>query len=173
MCRLILLLIILIPAVELGLLIEVGGQIGGFETMALVVLTAAIGLHYVRVQGAFMPMRIQRGEIEPTQAALEGAILSVGALALLIPGFVTDFLGMICLLPPTRKLIGRAVLKRVLEKMTTEQPGQQMIFRVGMPPSSGTGDFESRREPTDDSIIVIKPKKPSSAHSPPDESSGE
>jgi UPF0716 protein FxsA len=49
MCRLILLLIILIPAVELGLLIEVGGQIGGFETMALVVLTAAIGLYYVRV----------------------------------------------------------------------------------------------------------------------------
>jgi UPF0716 protein FxsA len=153
---------VLIPAIELGLLIEVGGQIGGFETMGLVVLTAAIGLHYVRVQGAFMPLRIQRGEIEPTQAAVEGAILSIGALALLIPGFVTDAIGFLCLLPPSRTLMGHYVLKRIVLQMTKGAGGDPVVFHVGHPNSSGMSGLKPSRGPSDDSIIVIKRKAPPS-----------
>ena len=130
MCRFIFILLILIPAVELGLLIKVGGYIGSLQTIGLVVLTAAIGLRVFGWQGASMPMRLQRGEIEPTDAVLEGTILSIGAIALLIPGFVTDVLGALCLIPPLRRLVARRFSRRLSANFVEVTPNSETIIVV-------------------------------------------
>jgi UPF0716 protein FxsA len=163
MCRFILLLILLIPVVEIYCLLEVGEQIGGWETLSLVIVTAAIGLRYVQFQGASMPMRLQRGEIEPTQAAIEGTVLSVGALALLIPGFITDALGVVCLLPWTRRIIANNLLTRMARKMKENLDAVQSGLHSGMHPGMDPFRGTATGPYADDDVIVVKRRE-----SPPD-----
>ncbi len=110
-----LLLFLLVPLVEIWFLIVVGGIIGALPTVALVVLTALIGAALARYQGMATIGRLQatlaRGEV-PAIEMLEGMLLLVGALLLLTPGFFTDALGFICLLPPTRRALARWAVRR-------------------------------------------------------------
>jgi len=112
-----LLLFLLVPLLEIYLLIVVGGIIGALPTVVLVVLTAVIGAALARHQGLATLQRLQatmaRGEA-PAIEMLEGALLLVGALLLLTPGFFTDALGFACLLPPTRRLLSLWILKRFM-----------------------------------------------------------
>jgi UPF0716 protein FxsA len=112
-----LLLFLLVPLLEIYFLIVVGGVIGAFPTVALVVLTAVIGAALARYQGLATLQRLQdamaRGE-PPAIEMLEGALLLVGALLLLTPGFFTDALGFACLIPVTRRALALWVLKRFM-----------------------------------------------------------
>jgi UPF0716 protein FxsA len=112
-----LLLFLLVPLAEIYFLIVVGGVIGAFPTVALVVLTAVIGAALARYQGLATLQRLQdamaRGE-PPAIEMLEGALLLVGALLLLTPGFFTDALGFACLIPVTRRALALWVLKRFM-----------------------------------------------------------
>ena len=112
-----LLLFLLVPLAEIYFLIVVGGVIGAFPTVALVVLTAVLGAALARHQGLATLQRLQaamaRGE-PPANEMLEGALLLVGALLLLTPGFFTDALGFACLIPPTRRALAFWVLKRFM-----------------------------------------------------------
>ena len=112
-----LLLFLLVPLAEIYFLIVVGGVIGAFPTVALVVLTAVLGAALARHQGLATLQRLQaamaRGE-PPAIEMLEGALLLVGALLLLTPGFFTDALGFACLIPPTRRALAFWVLKRFM-----------------------------------------------------------
>jgi UPF0716 protein FxsA len=121
---LLLLLFLLVPLLEIYLLIVVGGMIGALPTVALVVLTAVVGAALARHQGLATLQRLQetlaRGEA-PAFEMLEGALLLVGALLLLTPGFFTDALGFVCLLPPTRRRLSLWFLKRF---MVMPRPGQ-------------------------------------------------
>ena len=98
------------------LLIEVGGYIGTVETIALVMLTAVIGIALLRRQGVATLTRgvgrLQRGEV-PAQEMAEGILLAVAGALLITPGFITDGVGFILLLPPGRALIARWMLSRV------------------------------------------------------------
>ena len=109
------LLFLAIPLVEIWLLIKVGGVIGAFPTVALVVLTAVIGAALVRHQGLATLRRLQvamaRGEA-PAIEMLEGVLLLVSALLLLTPGFFTDALGFACLIPPVRRALALWLLGR-------------------------------------------------------------
>ena len=91
------------------------------------VLTAVIGAVLARVQGLATLQRLQatmaRGEA-PASEMLEGALLLVGALLLLTPGFFTDALGFACLLPPSRRLLSLWLLKRFMVITPAGQPGQ-------------------------------------------------
>jgi len=102
------LLFLLIPLAEIYFLIVVGGIIGALPTVALVVLTAVIGAALARHQGLATLRRLQatldRGET-PAIELLEGVLLLVGALLLLTPGFFTDAMGFVCLIPPTRRAL--------------------------------------------------------------------
>jgi UPF0716 protein FxsA len=104
----VLLLFLLIPLVEIYFLIVVGGIIGALPTVTLVVLTAVIGAALARHQGLATLRRLQatidRGEA-PALELVEGVLLLVGALLLLTPGFFTDALGFVCLIPPTRRAV--------------------------------------------------------------------
>jgi UPF0716 protein FxsA len=122
-----LLLFLLVPLLEIYLLIVVGGIIGALPTVALVVLTAVIGAALARHQGLATLQRVQatlaRGEA-PAIEMLEGALLLVGALLLLTPGFFTDALGFVCLVPPTRRLLSLWLLKRFMVITPAGQSGR-------------------------------------------------
>lgn len=96
---------VLIPVVELSVLIRVGEVLGSWNTVALVILTAVVGVSLVRSQGLSTLMSVQKklaaGEA-PGQEIVEGMMLAMAGILLLIPGFVTDLIGLILLTPITR-----------------------------------------------------------------------
>lgn len=131
-----LLLFLLVPLIEIYLLIKIGGVIGAFPTVVLVVLTAVIGAALARHQGLATLQRLQatmaRGEA-PAIEMIEGVLLLVGAVLLLTPGFLTDLLGFACLIPPTRRALAFWWLRRV----TVVTPG-------GGPPRGNSGKQQHR-----------------------------
>ncbi|MDC2995894.1 FxsA family protein [Candidatus Pelagibacter sp.] len=104
----ILLTIILIPAIEIYLFIEIGGKIGALYTISLIFLTAVIGVYYAKYEG-FNTLKSGMGQLMeneiPIYEIVSGAALAFAALLLIIPGFATDLIGFLMIFPPTRKLI--------------------------------------------------------------------
>jgi len=154
--RFLLALFIIIPISEMWLLIEVGGQIGGIYTVLLVFLTAAAGLALLRRQGLQTLMRlnqkVEQGQM-PAGEIAEGVALAVGGALLLTPGFITDGIGFICLLPFTRKLFLGGLLKKILSQSASVH-SYTAGFSHDSPandPADGdapvTLDGEYRREP--------------------------
>jgi UPF0716 protein FxsA len=113
---LLLLVFVAAPLIELYLLIEVGSVIGALPTIALSILTALLGGALVRLQGFRVLFRAQaaleKREV-PAFELLEGALLLLVGMALLLPGFVTDAVGFLLLIPPLRRrLILRLLVAR-------------------------------------------------------------
>ncbi len=106
-----------IPILEIYLLLKIGGIIGIFPTVVLVVGTAVLGASMLRSQGFSTMQRLQnalsKGEI-PAMEMIEGPLLLVGGALLLTPGFVTDALGFFCLIPQTRKWFVSYLLEKHL-----------------------------------------------------------
>ena len=103
-----LILIILIPIIEIYLFIKIGSQIGAFNTISLIFITAILGVWYARYEG-FNTLKsglsqLIKNEL-PLYEIISGAALAVAAILLIIPGFATDFLGLIMIFHPTRKLL--------------------------------------------------------------------
>jgi len=111
-----LLLFILVPIIEIYLLITVGGFIGVWPTVLLIILTAIIGTHLLRAQGLAtlqkMQETLQQGQL-PAFALLEGIFILIGGALLLTPGFFTDAVGFICLIPIFRKYLVFWMTKRL------------------------------------------------------------
>ena len=103
-----LLIILFIPLVEIYLFIQIGAQIGAFNTILLILLTAVIGIYFVRLQGLTTlksgVTQLYRNQI-PVYEMMSGAALAFAALLLIIPGFATDIVGFLLILPVTRNLI--------------------------------------------------------------------
>ncbi len=114
-----LLLFIGIPLLEIYLLIEVGGVIGAFPTVLMVVFTAVLGVSMIRVQGFSTLQKAQtamnRGELPATEM-FEGVMLLFAAICLLMPGFFTDTIGFLLLIPPLRRFIARKLIDSSLLK---------------------------------------------------------
>ena len=104
----VLLSIILIPILEIYLFIKIGSQIGAFNTILLVFITAIIGVYYAKYEGLNTIrsgfMQIIKNQV-PAYEMISGAAIAFAALLLIIPGFATDFLGFLLIFPITRKLI--------------------------------------------------------------------
>lgn len=109
------LLFIAIPLVELYVIIAVGEEIGAFWTVILVLLTAVIGVNLLRIQGMSTLMRAQRNMAQgavPAMEMMEGIALAVGGVLLITPGFITDSIGFLCLIPASRRAIIRYIMAR-------------------------------------------------------------
>lgn len=108
---------LIVPFVEITLLLEVGGLIGVFPTILLVVSTAVLGSWLLRHQGFATWKRLQaslaNGEI-PAYEMIEGPIILVGGALLLTPGFFTDILGFACLIPSLRRKIAQTIIEKHL-----------------------------------------------------------
>ena len=108
------LLFIGIPALEIFLMIKIGGEIGALNTVALIFLTAIIGVYYARIQGI---QTLRSGIINlyqnkvPVYELISGASIAIAALLLIIPGFFTDTLGFILLFPFTRNMLFKLAFK--------------------------------------------------------------
>tara|TARA_B100000401_G_scaffold332937_1_gene232166 strand:+ start:221 stop:646 length:426 start_codon:yes stop_codon:yes gene_type:complete len=104
----VLLSIILIPILEIYLFIKIGSQIGAFNTILLIFITAIIGVYYARYEGLNTVksgfIQIVKNEL-PAYEIISGAAIAFAALLLILPGFATDFFGFLLIFPITRKLI--------------------------------------------------------------------
>ena len=110
----VLLLIIIIPLVEIYLFIKIGSQIGAFNTISLILITALLGVWYARYEG-FNTLKsgisqLMKNEI-PIYEILSGAALAFAALLLILPGFATDLIGLLLIIPITRKLFFKNIQK--------------------------------------------------------------
>jgi len=121
--RLLLLLFITIPIIEIYFLISVGKVIGVGWTLLLIVLTAIIGTQLLKHQGLHTlqkaQLMMQQGQM-PAMALFEGLILLISGILLVTPGFFTDAIGFLCLIPVTRQLIVSLVLRNLVSKMPPE-----------------------------------------------------
>ncbi|EOX3404903.1 FxsA family protein [Vibrio cholerae] len=117
MFPILLFLFIAVPVIEIALFIQVGGVLGVWPTIALVLLTAIVGASLVRSQGLqtllTVQQRLAQGQL-PAQQILEGVMLAVAGVLLLTPGFFTDILGMLVLLPAPRAYFAKQLMSRVV-----------------------------------------------------------
>ena len=104
---------IVLPILEMYVLISVGSNIGAFNTILLVLLTALIGFALLRVQGfrTLINARNKLGMAQlPAEEMITGIFLAIGGALLLTPGFITDLFGLLCLVPVTRRFLLKIVL---------------------------------------------------------------
>ena len=115
----VLLAIILIPIIEIYLFIKIGSQIGAFNTILLIFFTAIIGVYYAKYEGLNTIrsgfMQIVKNQT-PAYEIISGAAIAFAAILLIIPGFATDFLGFLLILPITRKLIFGNLSNKIKKK---------------------------------------------------------
>ena len=125
--RFFLLLFIVLPLAELWLLIKVGTLVGALPTVTLVVLTALVGLVLLRHQGLATltrgRQRLEAGEL-PAEEMLEAMVLALSGVLLIAPGFVTDTLGLLGLLPPLRRWLVAALVPRMVVSGTVRRSGE-------------------------------------------------
>ncbi|WP_394129421.1 FxsA family protein [Shewanella maritima] len=181
-----LLFFVVIPVIELNVLIRVGEAFGSWNTVALVFFTAIVGVSLVRSQGLSTLMIAQQklasGEA-PGKEIVEGMMLAAAGVMLLIPGFVTDFVGLILLTPFTRKPIASFLYKRLQLKVVSDArftggfgPHGQGPFQQGNPfdkqPPFGDqgntfdGDFERKQDPSPRSHHIASPQKEPAQNDP-------
>lgn len=116
------LLFALVPVIELSLLIKVGSIIGTLNTIAIVILTAVIGAYMVRLEGLGVMYRIQQNMQEgvfPAEELIDGMMILVAGALLLTPGFFTDVIGFLMVLPVSRNFLKRIARHYIEKKMSS------------------------------------------------------
>lgn len=115
--RLLLILLLTVPLLELALLIQVGSVLGVLPTVLLCIFTAVLGAALIRIQGLQTLQRVQRKldqrEI-PAEDLIGGLILLIAGVLLLTPGFFTDLIGFLCLIPKLRETVARKVIMHLV-----------------------------------------------------------
>ena len=114
-----LILVISIPIIEIYLFIKIGSEIGAFNTISLILITAIIGVLYARYEG-FNTLRsgvsqLVRNEL-PIYEIISGAAIAFASLLLILPGFATDLFGILIIFPPTRKILLKKFSKNYASK---------------------------------------------------------
>ena len=141
-----------VPILEIALFIQIGGWLGLWPTLAIVVATAALGTWLVRRQGLAEIARIQRslGELrDPTQPLAHGAMILASGLLLLTPGFFTDAVGFALLVPNVRDALMRFVRKRI----------KVHSFAVGRPPRETQVRPRSRDDVLEGEYVEVPPRR--------------
>ena len=129
------LLFIVIPIVEIYVIIQVGQAIGALWTIALLIADSVLGSVLMRSQGRAAWLRFNAALAEgrvPHREVLDGVLVIFGGALLLTPGFATDVFGALLLLPPTRAVIRRVLVRRLLPRMVAGGLGG-----IGQPPRGG------------------------------------
>ena len=108
------LIFIALPAIEIFLMIKIGGHIGALNTMGLIFFTAIVGIYYAKIQGI---QTLRSGIIDiyqnkpPIQQFITGASIAFAAILLIVPGFFTDLIGFILLIPFSRNILFKIFFK--------------------------------------------------------------
>lgn len=129
-----LLLFIIVPLVELVLLFTVGGKIGMWPTLGIIVVTAIIGASLTRAQGAAVMLKAQTAAQEgrvPHAEVLDGLMIVIAGAVLLTPGFLTDIFGFSLLFPPFRAAVRKRLAKSFKERVQIVGPGGRPVAQGG------------------------------------------
>ena len=122
----VILLIFIIPVVEIYLFIKIGSQIGAFNTISLIIITAVVGLYYAKYEGLntlrSAVSQLVKNEI-PINEIISGAALAFAALLMILPGFLTDAIGLLIIFPWTRNIF--------LKKITIKKKNNNKNFIEG------------------------------------------
>lgn len=160
--RAFLLLFLIFPVLELYVFFKVSTAIGFFPALLLIIAGSALGVLVVRVAGLATALRaresLQRGEL-PAEDMFQGLMLALGGGLLLLPGFISDVIGLVCLLPFTRRLLGRKLRERAEAQAMRQRAFADDPF-MARPGSAGSqprqpdvieGEYEHHepREPRD------------------------
>lgn len=135
------LLFLAVPFVEIYLLIEVGRRIGSLATIFLLVFTAVLGALLVRMQGMNTYVQIQQAISQgrmPATEMIEGIMIMFAGLLLLTPGFATDAVGFLFLVPTARRALVSLIVSRQIQQSTN--PTAAEVFQHRSSGKSGTGD---------------------------------
>jgi UPF0716 protein FxsA len=136
---LLLALFIVVPIAELAIIIQVGQLLGVWWTLALLIVDSVLGSVLMRSQGRAAWRRftamVQAGR-PPAREVADGVLIIFGGALLLTPGFISDFVGLLFLLPPTRAVIRRVFLRRAMARLVVTFPGP------GMGPRRPDGDVD-------------------------------
>jgi len=129
--KLLILLFIFVPLTEIYLLIQIGTQIGAGPTLGLIILTAIIGAYLLRIQGLITLTKIRQsmdqGEL-PAGSLIEGLILLIAGMLLLTPGFFTDVLGFVCLIPRIRQGLVNLLVRRFFALHVRPHESQPVVI---------------------------------------------
>ena len=113
-------LFILVPIIELYILLEVGKKIGVFFTIAIVIITGAVGAYLVKTHGFNLLFSIKtkiNSGIIPTDSLTEGLLVLIGGIFLITPGLITDTLGFLLIIPQSRLFIFKYVKRWIMHKI--------------------------------------------------------
>jgi UPF0716 protein FxsA len=144
---LLIVLFIVVPIAELAVIIQVGQLIGVWWTIALLLADSILGSMLMRSQGRLAWRRFNAAISEgraPTREVLDGVLVIFGGALLLTPGFITDVFGLVFLIPPTRMLVRRLVVRRATLR----------VMEASRPPSR---DSRSRADDVDGTAVDIEP----------------
>jgi UPF0716 protein FxsA len=144
---LLIVLFIVVPIAELAVIIQVGQLIGVWWTIALLLADSILGSMLMRSQGRVAWRRFNAAIAEgraPTREVLDGVLVIFGGALLLTPGFITDVFGLLFLIPPTRVLVRRLIVRRATLR----------VMEAARPPSRSPG---SRADDVDGTAVDIEP----------------
>ena len=117
-----------VPTLEIYLMIKIGGKIGALSTVLLIFLTAIIGIYFAKLQGIKTMksgvLNLYQNKI-PVYEMISGASIAIAAILLIIPGFFTDSLGFLLLIPLTRRLIISVIVKK--NNVSTTQENSKVL----------------------------------------------
>tara|TARA_B100000989_G_C19189256_1_gene322899 strand:- start:111 stop:536 length:426 start_codon:yes stop_codon:yes gene_type:complete len=121
----VLIALILVPIIEIYLFIKIGGQLGAFNTISLIFITAIIGVFYARYEG-LNTLRSGFSQLikneAPIYEIISGAAIAFAALLLIVPGFATDLFGFLLIFPLTRKLFFGKIIKKFKSETKIKKP---------------------------------------------------
>lgn len=127
----VLLALLALPVLEIYLLVQVGGLVGFLPTLFLLFGAAALGTYLLQTQGWSTWNRLQqslaRGEL-PADELVNGAVIVAGGALLLLPGFLSDVAGLLCLVPFTRRLIAAWLVRSRLSQGSGTKPQQDRVI---------------------------------------------
>ena len=126
-----LLIILFVPLIEIYLFIQIGGQIGAFNTILVILLTAVVGVYFARLQGLNTLKsgitQLYRNQM-PIYEMMSGAALALAALLLIIPGFATDLIGFLLIFPVTRNIFFNYLSKKYTKQKSTNRKAKDDLI---------------------------------------------
>jgi UPF0716 protein FxsA len=129
------LLFLVVPIAELVVIIQVAGAVGVLNTLALLILSGVVGAWLAKREGLGLLRRIQ-GQLEqgqlPAKEVVDGALILFAGALMLAPGFLTDMLAIVLLVPPTRALVRGVLLRRFRNRITVQTYGAGGSLRGGV-----------------------------------------
>jgi UPF0716 protein FxsA len=171
MVGLLIVLFLVVPIVEITIIVAVAGQLGVLPTVGLLLVVSVAGGWLVRREGVGLLNRVRdelgRGEL-PAAGMVDGVLLLVGGALMLTPGFLTDAIGLLLLVPPMRALVRAGLLRRFQRRLeaTFAVPGS--VFAAGATPggASWSGGGVVVREYVGDVAYEVHPDEPPSSLPP-------